>query len=487
MPLKLKRKNLHKAHIKPLIRIRTKLALTYLLVVAVILLIMNSQVIRALENNYLEEEAAKTLANANIIALAGQNILLRGDPNSSAFIRSYSEEMEARILVINRNRLVTADSFDENWLKGQTLTYEEVDAALKGEERTSVYRLKSGERVLYAITPVIREEKIVGAVMLVTNLEDIYTNLEEIRRLMLIYSIAGGVLALLASLILANQLANPVNKLAAAVRMVTEGHLNQRVKLKSRDEIGLLAEDFNEMAARLEETDRTLRNFMADASHELKTPLSSIKVLSQSLLDSNEQDPAVYRDFLQDISSEVDRMAALVNDMLQLTKLQDTDRPIKLSNLHVGEQIKHIKALVQGDAQKKGISIHVNVGTGGDLAWPLNQDLFTCILLNLVSNAIRFTPEGGKIFITAYEEGESLVLKVQDTGIGISPEDLPYIFDRFYRVDSDRNRETGGTGLGLAITRQAVLRHGGTISVDSTPGEGTTFEVRFPLISGDHL
>ena len=229
MPLKVK------------IRIRTKLAFTYLLVVAVILLIINSQVIRTLENNYLEEEAAKTLANANIIALAGQNILLRGDPHSSDFIRSYSEQMEARILVINRNRLVTADSFDENWLKGQTLTYEEVDAALKGEERTSVYRLKSAERVLYAITPVIREEKVVGAVMLVTNLEDIYTNLEEISRLMLIYSIAGGVLALLASLFLANQLANPVNKLAAAVRRVTEGHLDQRVKIKSKDEIGLLA------------------------------------------------------------------------------------------------------------------------------------------------------------------------------------------------------------------------------------------------------
>jgi two-component system OmpR family sensor kinase len=472
---------------KHFISIRAKLALTYLLVIAAILLIINSQVIGALENNFLEEEAAKSLANANIIALAGQDIILRDNPNSSVFIRSYSEQMQARILVIDQNQTVTADSFEENWLKGQTLTYEEVAAALKGEEQTSVYRLKNGERVLYALTPVIREEKIIGAVMLVTNLEEIYATLDGIRRLTLIYSIAGGIIALLVSLFLSNQLANPVNKLADAVRRVTEGHLDQRVKIKSRDEIGLLAEDFNEMAARLEETDRTLRIFLADASHELKTPLSSIKVLSQSLIDSQEQDPAVYRDFLLDISTEADRMAALVNDMFQLTKLQDTDRSIKIKNLHVIEQIKHIKDLVSGDAQKKGIIIQVNAGADGDPAWPLNQDLFTCILLNLVSNAIRFTPEGGKIFINADVEDESLVLKVQDTGIGISPKDLPYIFDRFYRVDQDRNRETGGTGLGLAITRQAVLRHGGTISVDSTPGEGTTFEVRFPYISEDNI
>ena len=121
------------------------------------------------------------------------------------------------------------------------------------------------------------------------------------------------------------------------------------------------------------------------------------------------------------------------------------------------------------------------------LSWPLNQDLFTHVLLNLVSNAIRFTPEGGRVMVTADVEWEELVVRVEDTGIGISPENLPYIYDRFYRVAQDRNRDTGGTGLGLAITRQAVLRHGGTIDVKSTPGEGTTFEVRFPYINLSHI
>lgn len=467
---------------RPRLRIHTKLAVTYLLVIAIILLLINSQVIRALEGNYLADQEAKTLANANIIALAGQDYLLMQNEQAVSFIKQYGEQMQSRVIVLDRKGRVTADSFAEEWLEEKSLTFDEVKSALKGEETSGVHKLKNGERVLYAAVPIVRDEKTAGAVMLVTSLEEIYANLENIRRLMSLYSVVGGLAALLVSLLLAAHFASPINRLAAAVRRVSEGHLDQRVDINSKDEIGLLAEDFNEMAAKLEEADRTLRHFLADASHELKTPLSSIKVLSQSLIDSQEQDPAVYRDFLQDINSEVDRMAALVNDMFQLAKLQDPDHSVPFNDHQVGELLKHIKGLTAGEALQKGIDIQVRVGEDGEILWQLNQDLFNCILLNLVSNAIRYTPRGGRIMVTADVEEDSLVVRVKDTGIGISVEDLPRIFDRFYRVDEDRNRETGGTGLGLAITRQAVLRHGGTIDVESKPGEGSIFELRFPRI-----
>lgn len=470
---------------KTRLKIHTKLAVTYLLVIAIILLLINSQVIRALEENYLADQEAKALANANIIASAGQDYLLSENEQMIRFIKQYGEQMQSRIIVLDQKGRVAADSFAEEWLEERILTFEEVKSALKGQEKTGVHELKNGERVLYAVVPIVRDEKTAGAVMLVTSLEEIYANLENTRKLMSLYSTVGGLAALLVSLLLAAHFASPINKLAAAVRRVSEGHLDQRVDINSKDEIGLLAEDFNEMAAKLEEADRTLRHFLADASHELKTPLSSIKVLSQSLIDSQEQDPAVYRDFLQDISSEADRMAALVNDMLQLAKLQDPDSSVSFHDYRVGELLKHIKGLTAGETMQKGVDIKIEVGSGGEILWQLNQGLFTCILLNLVSNAICYTPQGGSILITADIEDESLVVRVKDTGIGISTEDLPLIFDRFYRVDEDRNRETGGTGLGLAIARQAVLRHRGTISVESTPGEGTTFEVRFPRIHPD--
>jgi two-component system OmpR family sensor kinase len=464
----------------PHFKIHTKLAVTYLVVIAIILLLINSQVILALEGNYLADQEAKTLANANIIALAGQDYLLSENEQTISFIKQYSEQMQSRIIVLDRKGKVAADSFAEEWLEERILTFEEVKSALKGQEKTGVHELKNGERVLYAVVPIIRDEKTAGAVMLVTSLEEIYADLEGIRRLMSLYSTVGGLAALFVSLLLAAHFASPINRLAAAVRRVSEGHLDQRVSINSKDEIGLLAEDFNDMAAKLEDADRTLRHFLSDASHELKTPLSSIKVLSQSLIDSQEQDPAVYRDFLQDISSEVDRMAALVNDMFQLAKLQDPDHPVSFNDYLVGKLLKHIKGLTAGEALQQGVDIQVQVGSDGEVLWQLNKDLFTCILLNLISNAIRYTPRGGLVTVTADVEEDSLVVRVTDTGIGISAEDLPRIFDRFYRVDEDRNRETGGTGLGLAITRQAVHCHGGTISVESVPGQGTTFEIRFP-------
>jgi len=315
--------------------------------------------------------------------------------------------------------------------------------------------------------------------MLVTDLKDIDEAVADTRRLLAAVSAAGGVLALLVGLMLADHFANSLNRLADAVRMIAAGHFNRRVEINSRDEIGLLAQDLNEMAAKLEEADRTLRHFLADASHELKTPLSSIKVLAQSLLEAKEMDPEVCRDFLRDINGEADRMAALVDDMLHLTKLDDPDYPVTFGEEKVGPLLAHIKGLLAGEAVQKGIAIRLEEEPQG-ISWPLNGRLFTRIFLNLLDNAVRYTHEGGRVTITAAVEGEELVVRVEDDGPGIPPEDLPYIFDRFYRVDRARSRATGGTGLGLAIVRQAVRRHGGTVAVESTPGKGTAFEVRFP-------
>jgi methyl-accepting chemotaxis protein len=225
----------------PHFKIHTKLAVTYLVVIAIILLLINSQVILALEGNYLADQEAKTLANANIIALAGQDYLLSENEQTISFIKQYSEQMQSRIIVLDRKGKVAADSFAEEWLEERILTFEEVKSALKGQEKTGVHELKNGERVLYAVVPIIRDEKTAGAVMLVTSLEEIYADLEGIRRLMSLYSTVGGLAALFVSLLLAAHFASPINRLAAAVRRVSEGHLDQRVSINSKDEIGPLS------------------------------------------------------------------------------------------------------------------------------------------------------------------------------------------------------------------------------------------------------
>ncbi len=476
-------------HFKIRLGIRPKLAGTYLLIIVGVLLGINWLVLGALEADYLRDREVKSLTNANIIALAGQDVILRQDRNTYYFARNYGEQVRSRVIILDGSGKVTVDSFGESWLEGQSLSHAEVVSALAGTGRAGVYTLQSsGEKVLYAAVPVGDQKPASGAVMLVTGLSDVYIALGEIRRLMMLVSTGGGLIAVAVGLFLAARFTRPIQNLTGAVQAMAQGQLGQRVKIDSSDELGRLAESFNEMAGKLEKEDRIRRQFLTDSSHELKTPLSSIKVLAQSLLDGKEQDIEVYRDFLQDVNTEADRMSRLVNDMFQLAKLEDAEYPVQFSAQELEPVLDHVQGLLRGQADLKGIIMEIRPaqGAGGRTAvadvisWPLNRDLFTRVLINLLDNALRYTSTGGKVLVSYQVERDELVLRVSDTGRGIPQEYLPHIFERFFRVDQARARETGGTGLGLAIARQAVLRHGGTITVDSRQGVGTTFELRFP-------
>lgn len=392
--------------------------------------------------------------DANIIAMAGHDVIMRHDRNTYYFVRNFGDQMQARVLILDKSGRVTVDSFGEGWLERTKLSHDEVVSALNGEGKTGVHLLKSGERVLYAAVPVGEAKAVSGVVMLVVNLADVYATLGEIRRLMMVVSAGGGLIALVAGLFLSAHFTRPLRSLTGAVQMMTRGRLDQRVNISNQDEIGQLAKAFNEMAAKLEEVDQTRRQFLANTSHELKTPLSSIKVLAQSLVDGREHDPAVYREFLQDIDAEIDRLTRLVNDIFHLNPLEDVDYPVVRIEQEVQPILVHIMGLVRGKAEQKGIILELcpsSVTT--DLIWPVNQDLVACMLLNLLDNAIRYTPSGGRVKLTAEVERRELVIRVADTGEGIPPEALPHLFERFYRVDQARARGTGGTGLGLAIAR----------------------------------
>ncbi len=461
--------------------LRWKLAATYFVLIVLILGATNLFVVRVLERNYLRARETTHLANANIVATAGQDTLLKADRNAYYLIRDFGDRMGVRVLVLDPRGRVMLDSFAEGWLEGRVLRHEEVLAALAGTGTTGVHTLSTGERVLYAAVPVLRDKTVVAAVMLVADLDDLYAAVGQVRRQLFLASLASGLLAALLGLWLAGLLTRPVKELTGAVQRMARGQLEQRVPVRSGDELGRLADAFNAMSGRLAEVDRTRRRFLADASHELKSPLSSVKALAQALLDTDEPDPAVYREFLQDINTEIDRLARLVEDLLQLARLEEEGVPPPREPVDVTPLVHHVVALMRPRAEGGGVVLDVAVRSG--LRWPVNPDLFTRILFNLLDNALRHTPAGGRVTVEALTDrkGEAGILRVADTGEGIPPEDLPRIFDRFYRVDRARARATGGTGLGLAIVRRAVEHHGGTINVTSRPGEGTTFEIAFPF------
>lgn len=300
------------------------------------------------------------------------------------------------------------------------------------------------------------------------------------RAIALILTIAIVAVAIL-SLALASQATNPINELARAMREIGSDRLNRRVRWKGRrDEIGRLAATFDDLLARLEESFARERQFISDASHELKTPLTSINANAQMLARWGDRDESVRRESLATIVHESSSLAAMVTGMLTLAKADSGDaipkEPVSLKP--IGEEVA---ASALPRATEKGLTIAFH-SDGSPALVMGDPSLLRQLLSNLVDNAIKFTERGG-VEIDLSEDRETVKIEVRDTGPGIDPAELPFVFDRFYRADKSRTRTIPGTGLGLAIVRSIARVHDGSVSARSRPGGGTTFVARFPAVS----
>lgn len=458
--------------------IRWKLAATYFLIIAGTLLFANWFVLSFLEKDYFRAREASYLAHANIIASTGADYLQRQDHYARYLARDFGSQVQARVLILDRQGTVFVDSFSEGWLEGRHLGHSEVRSALAGGSGVGKHYLEPDGWTLYVAVPVVRQKEIIGAVMLSADVNDIYDSLGAIRQRLLLISLTGGALALLLSLWLAGAMARPVKELTAAAEKMARGRLRQRVRVRGRDEISQLAHAFNTLSDRLEKMDRARVDFIANASHELKSPLGSMKALAESLIYSSEKDIVVYREYLRDIDSEIDRLNRLIQELLYLMKLEEEGAAPRRETVQVGEVIEEVAGRLGPKAARREVDLTWN--WEGELAWPADRELVARIIYNLVDNGIKYSPAGGSVHIHGAVAGAELVLQVRDSGEGIPAGDLPHIFDRFYRVDKARSRETGGTGLGLSIVQKAVKMLGGSIGVASEAGRGSLFEVRLP-------
>jgi len=233
------------------------------------------------------------------------------------------------------------------------------------------------------------------------------------------------------------------------------------------------------MSERLENLDRARNQFVSNASHELRTPLSAIKVLTESLLHSNVRDFSVINEFLTDINSEIDRLSAIINDLLTLVQIDTKGIKLKKEIINLSEMTQEIVYALRPLAYKKGVELELfcedSLETKGD------QLKLEQVVSNIVDNAIKYTPEGGRVRIETLKDESMALIRISDTGLGISQDDIPHLFDRFYRVDKARSRITGGTGLGLSIANEIINMHGGRIKVTSVENEGSVFCVGLPV------
>jgi len=434
-----------------------------------------------IKNN--EEDGAVTQNNIitfteHLAGLASIYEYMLNDARRDTFIddvfRLSNEIADTRVLVVNDGGTVINDSLGTEI--GRPLVIPEVLNALNGVAMQADFI--DDTRMAFA-APIMYGEVIVGAVLVETSVEflrEISARFQGnfIRLMFLISAIVVPLVWFTARL-----LVNPLRKIVKTVQVISDGQLNERIEVRSNDEFGELRDAFNQMTAQLEKIDANRQEFVSNVSHELRTPLSAIKVLSDSLLTNETADIESYKEFMLDISSEVDRLNNIVNELLTLVSLEQGEPSLNITKFSVNKMVVDILKRLYPLAEIKIIELLLEdvkqITLEGDTM------KLSIAISNLIENGIKYTPEQGTVKVIIDSDHQHAFITVQDTGIGINEQDQAKVFTRFYRADKTRSRDTGGTGLGLSITHKTVLLHHGSIRITSKENEGTSFMVRLPL------
>lgn len=350
-----------------------------------------------------------------------------------------------------------------------------------GQDANSVFKNEDTSTSMDVAVPVRKNSQIAGVVYLSQSLSETEDFLGDITSSLVTLSLIASALIALLSALLARVFTAPLIKLTHAADEIAQGNFNQNVPVHGHDEIATLGEAFNAMIQQLSTLEEKRRMFVSDASHELKTPLATIKLLSESILQTESPDPEMVREFLEDMSSEVDRLTRIVERLLDLTKNDSQKAAAQLETVDLNKLIAKIVKKLLPLAREKRIKLSFSYDKEKEhTQMLLDRDKIYEAIYNIVDNSIKYTDREGHVTITLTSDIAKTVITVEDDGIGIPKEDAALIFDRFYRVDKARARETGGTGLGLSIAQEAVAMHGGHIEVISEEGAGSKFIIILP-------
>ena len=459
--------------------LRWKLFVSYIFVGLIPLLFFANNITDTMWKYLTEQRAAELRKSAITIAdrVSAANFLF-DESKRMVFeveIMQKGADLGLRVLVVDAAMQVAADSKQLD--VGKMLWLPELVDAMNMKNQA---QLSADNSLMYASSSIVDEDgAVIGAVLLSVYVDEINEILREVQRnLVLLTVLLGGIVVVLVFFI-SQLLIDPLRNILSIVKKMTDGHLNQRVTLTSHDEFAELGTAFNDMTAQLERVEMSRQEFVSNVSHELKTPLSSMKVLSESLLLMGEVPNEMYREFLTDINSEVDRMTAIINELLTLVRLDRSEPDMNIAPLKMNKMIEDILKRLYPLAERKNIELlFEDVKT---VVIDADEMKLSLAVSNVIENGIKYTPEGGTVKVIADADHQNAFITVQDTGMGIAEEDQQKVFTRFYRVDKTRDRETGGTGLGLSITHKTVMLHNGSIRLASKENEGSSFIIRLPI------
>ena len=377
--------------------------------------------------------------------------------------------------------------------QGKILISEEVINCLNNQG-TSKYDKKN--RFIEITTPIVEtmrndaqlteldnasqsSEKVRGVMLTSVSTDTIVTTMEILNRQAVLIEVLIAVAVFGLAILIANLLERPFEKLTRAIRERKEGYTDAPIEVYDYLETEHICDAFNSLQSRMKVLDDSRDEFVSNVSHELKTPITSMKVLADSLLAMEDVPVEYYKEFMEDIAAEIEREDKIINDLLSLVKMDKTAANMNISQVDVNQLVEQVLKRLRPIARKQDIELVFE--SVRSVSATVDEVKLSLIVSNLVENAIKYNKEHGWVKVTLDADHQFFDITVADSGIGIPEEVQEKIFQRFYRVDKSHSREIGGTGLGLAITRNAILMHRGSIKVTSVPEEGTTFVVRIPL------
>ncbi len=383
----------------------------------------------------------------------------------------------SRVFVTDREKRIVYDNTAlQSESAGDLAPEQEVELALAGNN-VFFSELKSGAVSSRACIPVMSRGSIIGAVFLYEYDTAQAALIDSLRRNLLSISLITAIFSLLVGLLLGYLISRRTRMILTGIRGIGAGRYDTRIADKGLDELGEISGEINLLADRLQQIEGMRQRFVSDASHELKTPLAAITLLSDSIVQNDGMDKATVRDFVYDIGREAERLARVTQQLQELTKLDSKARELR-EDADLGRVATEAMKMLQTLADQKNVTLSSNLAE--KCLVHANPDDLHQIIFNLVENAIKYNVVGGKVNMLLYRLGDRVELVVDDTGEGVPPEKLGSIFDRFYRVDEARSGEQSGSGLGLAIVHDAVLKNGGTVEASNRREGGMRFQVSFP-------
>ncbi|MDE6876152.1 MAG: two-component sensor histidine kinase [Lachnospiraceae bacterium] len=420
------------------------------------------------------EEYALILSNQMSASgyLAAQGTEVTTELNAAADI------FGGRIIVVDGNLKVVADTY--NYENGKILLSRQVIECIRGMVSR---RVEQKDAYIELTIPVKggtgSENTNAGAIILRASLDKENEIAGRVERTVILFDFAMLFFAVLVAFFVSGRLTRPFKAVVSSIQHVTDGYLEDTVSIGGFYEVKRISDSFNEMLLQMKKVEESRQEFVSNVSHELKTPMTSIKVLADSLMMQEDAPVALHREFLVDITDEIERENKIINDLLSLVRLDRKDAEMHIAQVSINELMEIILKRIKPIAQQRNIEVVFE--SFRPVLAEVDEVKLSLAVSNLIENAVKYNVEEGNIRVSLNADHKYFYISVSDTGIGIPEAAQPFIFDRFYRVDKARSRETGGTGLGLAIAKSVVLRHKGVIKVYSRENEGTTFTVRIPL------